>query len=904
MNPRNTITVVAAFLLMFWIFGLFISLGKTRVDDTVLFPSLKSSTDYEIDSVLVERSKGKEEEYRLTRDGEQWSLAQGKQSIKVDAFRVRDLIREVRDAKRDEETAVTNNPAEFGLKAPHATITLTGHPRKKDDKKEAGEKKVDAGREKQWKLFLGNDSPDKKFVYVASSDRPGRVFAVSRVSLNSAFFKNANDLRSKRLFDFSEPTVQSFSLKEGSGEFEAKRMPGGTWLIVKPNLGYADFEGPPPPKDAPPGAPPPEGGLKALLAAVAAVRVDSEDDFVPPASDTVQRNDLVAGKEKLRIQVFSGDEKKPTEETLLVGREEKDYFYARLSTDEGTFKIQKKLIAPLLEAIKAPEKLRSRDLAPIPIKEADAITLTQGKEEARFLMAGDVDSFHGERDPFTDPKQKVWQIELDGKRSPANKKAIESLLEALQGRRDVVAFKDITEAEAAKVDAELGLDSPQTSAAIYLGGLETGKDAIGKDAIGKDAKKDEPKLKKDAKPAVSWQFGKIDNDQVWVKRTMPDGPTARFAIKKSAFEKVLPREGLLGYLEPNLPKINPGDVIGIQIDRAGKTVALEKRADRWMLKDPAGDTPADAKKAEDIARVFSSLEVRRWVKKLDPKDDLEALGLKSPNVTLTLTTKMDKLSAQAIGSTFGQLGGLMNDPALAALGAAWANLQLGGEKIVVKFGKEATEKDDAGGLFVQHSKSDRLGLTSTGNANLLRDADFRDRSTIFQPQLQLAALAMGAPGLFDASPLVTGHLGRADAKQVKDLNIVLRTPFELRTFSFVRKDKGWVDQSGLKEFQVDEEAVNTVAELVARLNFNRVVLLSGGPKADQKLTPNDATLVIRAIMADLRIVTVVVGANFEGAGYFMQSSTWPGAVFLVNPERVQPILNGARFFAKERVAAN
>ena len=58
---------------------------------------------------------------------------------------------------------------------------------------------------------------------------------------------------------------------------------------------------------------------------------------------------------------------------------------------------------------------------------------------------------------------------------------------------------------------------PQTNAAVYLNGLDTDK----------DAKKDEPKLKKDPKPAVSWQFGKIDKEQVWVKRTMPDGPTAR-----------------------------------------------------------------------------------------------------------------------------------------------------------------------------------------------------------------------------------------------------------------------------------------------------------------------------------------------------------------------------------------
>jgi hypothetical protein len=896
MNSRNTIAVVAAFLMMFWIFGLVVSVGKTRADEAALFPSLKTS-NYEIDEIVVERKKAKEpDEFRFTRNGEQWNLDQGKQSIKVDAVRVRELMREARDARRDEETTVPNDPAAFGLKPPRLVITMTGHPRKKD---KDDDKKPDLSREKQWKLLVGSDSVDKKFVYAASSDRPGRVFAVPRTSLNSLFFRNANEMRSKRPFDFSEASVQSFVLKEGGAEFEAKKTTGGTWLIVKPNLGYADFEGPPPPKDAPLSAPTPDGGLKSLLAAIAAVRVDSEDDFVSPASDTLQRNDLALGKERLRIQVFSGDEKKPTEETLLIGREEKDSYYARLSTDEGAFKLPKKLLAPIFEALKTPDKLRSRDLSPITIKDADAIILTQGKDEARILSGGE---------------PRVVQVELPGAgRSPANTKAVESLLEALQGRRDVIAFRDVADADAGKVDAELGFDFPQATIAVYLGGIEPSKDAFGKDPFGKDpfgknpfgkdAKKEEPTLKKDAKPAGTWQFGKVDKDQVWVKRTMADGPTARFAISKTAFDKILPREGLLGFVESSLPKVNPFDVVRIEIDRGGKKVTLNKSGDRWLLHDTAGDVPADAKKVEDVVRQLAGLQIRRWVKKIDAKDDLDAYGLKSPGVTATLSVKLDKLNAQTIGSALGQLSGVMNDPAFAALGAAWSNIHLAGEKVVVKFGKEATD-GDAGALFVQHSKSDRLSLAPALTSNLLRDTDFRDRSTVLQPEVHIAALAVGTPGFLSASPLVTAQLGRGGSSQVKQLRVTVRTPVEVRSFSFARKDKGWTDQSGLKEFQLDEENVNILADLVARLDFNRIVLLKGGPKADQKLTAKDASLVIEAVMSDLSPVTLTVGANFEGIGFFAQSSTWPGAVFLLNSDRVQPLLRGAGFFAKERVAAN
>ena len=228
---------------------------------------------------------------------------------------------------------------------------------------------------------------------------------------------------------------------------------------------------------------------------------------------------------------------------------------------------------------------------------------------------------------------------------------------------------------------------------------------------------------------------------------------------------------------------------------------------------------------------------------------------------------------------------------------------------MLKFGKDATDKDDAGNVFIQHSKSDRLGLLPSIFATVLRESDYRDRSTILQPQVHLAALLTGAAAapfaaLLDASPLAIGQLGRGDASQVKELRVTIRTPVEVRSFAFVRKDKSWVDQSGLKEFQADDEHINTVAELVARLDMNRVVLLTGGPKTDQKLTPKDATMAIDAVMSDLRVVNVTVGANFESLGYFTQVSTWPGAVFLLNPDRVQPILRGATFFAKERVAAN
>ena len=131
------------------------------------------------------------------------------------------MITQARGATRDQEVALDNRPSVYGLEPPQATVTFFGVRKKKarepaKDKertrrKDAGARRAD---KTEWKLFLGKESPDKKFVYVGSSDRPGRVFAVSRSELSSFFFGGPNDLRSKRLFDFNEPIVSGFTIKE------------------------------------------------------------------------------------------------------------------------------------------------------------------------------------------------------------------------------------------------------------------------------------------------------------------------------------------------------------------------------------------------------------------------------------------------------------------------------------------------------------------------------------------------------------------------------------------------------------------------------------------------------------------------------------------------------------------
>jgi hypothetical protein len=874
MNLRNSIGLIGLFLAIFWVFGLLLALERTKVDETLVLPTFAAGADkYAIDSVVVDRTeKGeKHEEFRFAYKDETWSLQQGSQSIKVEGFRVKDMLREVREARRDEEAGVSNIPSQYGLEPPQATATFIGKRKKKrtdEDKEDA--KNETTGEERTWKLFLGTESADQKYVYVASSDRPGRVFAVLKNKLSSLLFKNINDLRSKRLFDFNEPIVLSFDLKRGNDEFEAKRTEAGSWLIAKPDLGYGDYEGPPAPKEA--GPRPVEGGLKGLINAVAGVRVDSDDDFVPPDPGNLKNFDLEPGKETYRLTVMSGDTKKPTDETLLVGRKEKDYYYARLSTDEGVFKIRAKYLQPIDEAIDHPKKYRNVDLSPVSLKDADAITIKHGKDEARFFQTGE---------------QKAWQMDYEGKRTGTSAKSVESLIDTLQGKRAILAFRDGGDEK--KLDAELGLDHPSLVVSAYAKAID-------------DPKKKDPDLKKDAKAEIVLQFGKIDGDALAVKRTMADGRVSRFTVAKTVSEKILPKEGFLAYLETMFPRTAGGDVAQVEVDRAGKATELTKSGDKWTTKTAGGEAvPADAARVRALIEPFAALPVERWIKKLDPKEDVAAYGFEKPTLKVALVEKKGQLSPQSVAVAIVRSANPVANPWLTIAAIEASQQSAPGEKATITIGKISTEDPKA--YYARHSGSDRLALVSEKFVKLAQMIDFRDPSILLNPQAFLAAAAVGSPGLWAASPIVTGYVGTGDASQVQELRVTVRTPIELRSFAFQRQDKSWVDRSGLKEFQPDETKVTQTANLVLGLHVQRWISLTGGAKADTKLTPADATVTLEAVGKDGKTTTLTIGAEFEGRGYFAQISTLPGAVFLLSDDVVHPLLGGAAYFAKERVAS-
>src|SRR5262245_6037838 len=135
MNFRSTGILFAVMFSMLWLFGLMLAFKKNPLDKAYVVPSLQAARDYDIVAVNVERKpKDKErQEFQFTQDNEVWRLkdvASGV-AVKVEGFRINDIVNQVKNARKDEEADVTRNLADFGLTAPQATVTIKGRLRAK-----------------------------------------------------------------------------------------------------------------------------------------------------------------------------------------------------------------------------------------------------------------------------------------------------------------------------------------------------------------------------------------------------------------------------------------------------------------------------------------------------------------------------------------------------------------------------------------------------------------------------------------------------------------------------------------------------------------------------------------------------------------------------------------------------
>src|SRR5262249_27069403 len=181
---------------LLWLFGSTAAHKKPAVDACFLLPSLQADPAIVIDSITIQRRvKGKEpEEFQFIKDksNDAWSLKLPgiQKSAKLETFKIDQIVRQIKDARRSDEAGVTEDLSRYGLDQPATVVTVKG---------KAPEKK-----EQEWKLFIGKESADQALMYVNSSDRPGKVYGMTKGNIDSVLFKDPNHLRARRLFEFSD----------------------------------------------------------------------------------------------------------------------------------------------------------------------------------------------------------------------------------------------------------------------------------------------------------------------------------------------------------------------------------------------------------------------------------------------------------------------------------------------------------------------------------------------------------------------------------------------------------------------------------------------------------------------------------------------------------------------------
>lgn len=912
MNLRTTPLLFGLVLGILWLFGLALVYKKGAVDESFILPSMQLS-DVKVDAVTIEKTtdKGGTQKDDFVLANELWYVVQGDYKVRVENFRIDDMIREIKNAKRYEEERVQNDTGYYDLPPggqPHMTVTLKGKRRETS---------------KEWKLFVGKKGAGDVTVFVNSSDRTGRAFPVLRSTIESLFFKDIADLRSKRLFDTVETMVTFVDIKEGKEELALKKVEN-TWRFEKPPLGFAGFETTAITDDALKAGKGGVSGVKALIGNITAIHVDSENDFEPIGIKPLADYELKEGQEQMRIALGSGDEKprkakdekaekkeEGKREVLLIGRSVKGtktepQVYARMKGDDGVFRISAKLLAPIKEAVEDPKRIRSKDVVAYEAKKVDAVVVTthrpakddKGKEttatsEFKLLR----------------PSEKDWQVVVkDQKVRKGNEKAIQALIEAIEGKNEIIEFAD------GKDDSWGGLNGPNTTElSVYIDAIEKKKDETKTDKK-KEEKKDDKEtpaeLKKDVKPFVKLVIGTVDKTQkiAHVKRVLQDDTVSRFTVPLAYVEKLHLDDGPLAYIDTGLPSQSMSDVVAVEIQRGKDKIGLDRytdTVDRWMLSDihsPEGGKLADAEKVRNLIRSVTTMTARKWI----GKGDAEKYGLKDPSLTVTLyAQKMDRVEALEAASLLCMLGSRTGFMVMPPLGFAVLH-RVGppvGEITTVKFGKEIDENGDKL-VYAEHSGVDLVFLAPASLVKAIRDADFRDRSAVKYTQAHVDATLIGlavGPPLILASPLSTGEINAFDPAKVKQVDITLRTRVELRSFTFGRVDKTWVDQSGTKEFTLDTDKVTQLLDKVCKLRAERFASF-GGPTGDSKLTPEEATLQIELKFEDKSRVTLTIGASFEQLGYFANSSAWRDAVFFVPVGMIDPWLQGVTYFGKERAA--
>lgn len=760
------------------------------------------------------------------------------------------LVRQIYNARRDEQADVLNKPQQYGLETPVETVTLI----------------KEAEPRREVKLNVGDTSPgtEKAVIYVTSSDRK-EVMAVRKSDLDN-LKKPLAEFRSRELLSPSASDIQDFALSERSkdkiikGPVELKKSGEDRWVYVQPPYGDAQDKG-----ANPAGNDKAPDNVDTVLTDISNLKVENTKDFITDdAADLGEYNLDPTKNDILRIEIervesINTNEKgEKTRETkkvaLLVGVGEKvgvnkDQYYAYVDDPQhkDIVAIPANNVARFLKLVDKPDALRDRNLVALGFHKPDAINIQNGYGLLEFRRSGPSTPPM----PGAMPPPETWKLWRGDKSYAVDAAVMQSLVTTLTAPSQVEGFVD----DPAK-KKELGMDKPDAVVRIWTDSLQPEEKKEEKKDENKDDKKDEKKEKKPEpkdkdKPAFTLSFGRLQENKAAVERRRDDEKTSTVVlVPAKARDQVF--DGPLAYLDKQLPSFNANrfdpmqNVTKLTLTRDGTTyeISHENKPDAaWKIDKPsdfAGRT-ADQTAIQSILGDLNNLRALKIESDKAPEaGQLAQWGLDKPQLKAVVTLTQD------------------NKP----------------KTFDFDFGKETSDKS---GVYLRTSLQDMIVVAGNNVVNDLK-RELQD-PTVF-------------------------HFDAAKVQEVKLIGwIALQKQLgtnAAKTLTFKRAKDGSWEAEPKDSFKLDKSRLEDLLKNLADLKAVRFVVHKAKPSADQELEVDKGALLIELTVSgdkEPRKLTLTVGKADGAFGYFAISNQLPGDIFDVRKDLFDKVKKKPAYFS-------
>jgi hypothetical protein len=852
MNFRTTAILFGLVL----VFGLVLLVVSQFSEDTPPSGALVEELDRaglkaeNVDAVEIERGSPPTAMKFVRTGKDAWRMEEPVQA-RADAAAVEAVVSAVFRARPTEYAELSGNPATQGLAPPSLKVIL-----------KAGDKSST--------LNVGDITFGGKVAFVTTSTRP-RPMAVPASDLTALFkgsvaqggpagefAKSANDYRTKQVFAVDSRTGADdltqikVTLPNKKQELALVKTAGG-WTFTSPaGWGDAAVSG-----DTSAAGASAITGVRGLINSIVSLQAGTADDFIDHPGNLADYGLNPDNPDRIRVEIKpKGD---APAEVAFIGRKADPAPPAKPGTPapppppakvyvqrEGSGTVYRIGNPPagldgLAALVANPDPLRDRDL----VKDADrgridAIDLTAGGQTTKLRKVNnDWKLFGGPNDP-----------------QEANQEAVRHLIDLITQPHVVKDFPPANDANFA---------GPELKAEVkfWADAVKAGTDP-----------KAEPKV--EGTPTVL-QFGKVDTEGVYVRRTLPTG--AKLDVR------LLPKVKVGGASPHTMPGMPPATSEEVDVVAAVARTRLDFldaklksfssfQANKLTIQNGAAVTEVVREKAS----APGGEAAWKYAKPDAQKGRTADTGAVNDLLTLLATQQAGKFVAEA--------------PAEADL-AKWG-LDPKAPKLKVTVGLE-TPAPPTGAPAPPAADGERVYYL--GNATA-------DGNSVYARQEGKAAVFTVPKLIFDkfsAADLRDKTVVRFDKAKVKKVSLRgWKDQTGLNNFELVFERKGgtWAVAKSPGKYDLDPAKVDRFLDAVNGLRAKAFV---GGPKPDQKLVPEDGGLQVGIELDGAPGVTLFVGTPTDGdASVFVQTSTLPAGENVVTAvaDVFKPYKAGPGAFAK------